>query len=41
MGEGRGAARSEALRVKGAPVETVKLDVEIDATDQLDKGGTR
>jgi hypothetical protein len=29
--------RSEALRLKGAPVETIKLDVEIDATDQLEK----
>jgi hypothetical protein len=27
--------RVEALRLKGPPVETVKLDVEIDATDQL------
>ncbi|QQS49038.1 MAG: hypothetical protein IPM66_10630 [Acidobacteriota bacterium] len=33
-----GGARSEALRLKGAPVETIKLDVEIDATDQLEKG---
>jgi len=29
--------RSEALRLKGPPVETIKLDVEIDATDQLEK----
>jgi hypothetical protein len=29
--------RSEALRLKGAPVESIKLDVEIDATDQLEK----
>lgn len=28
--------RSEALRLKGAPVETVKLEAEIDATDQLE-----
>lgn len=28
--------RSEALRLKGPPVETIKLDVEIDATDQLE-----
>lgn len=28
--------RSEALRVKGPPVETIKLEVEIDATDQLE-----
>jgi len=31
------AGRSEALRLKGAPVETIKLDVEVDATDQLEK----
>jgi hypothetical protein len=30
--------RTEALRLKGAPVETISLDVEIDATDQLEKG---
>jgi hypothetical protein len=34
---GEGSARSEAMRLKGAPVETIKLDVEIDATDQLEK----
>jgi hypothetical protein len=34
---GEGGARSEALRLKGAPVETIKLDIEIDATDQLEK----
>ncbi|HKV33840.1 MAG TPA: hypothetical protein VJP89_05960, partial [Pyrinomonadaceae bacterium] len=28
----------EAMRLKGAPIETIKLDVEIDATDQLEKG---
>ena len=28
--------RSEALRIKGPPVETFKLDAEIDATDQLE-----
>lgn len=28
---------SEALRLKGPPVETFKLDAEIDATDQLEK----
>jgi len=27
---------SEALRLKGAPIETIKVDVEIDATDQLE-----
>ena len=35
---GDGGARSEAMRLKGAPVETIKLEVEIDATDQLEKG---
>jgi hypothetical protein len=30
--------RSEALRLRGAPVETITLDVEIDATDQLASG---
>ncbi|MBD2511494.1 hypothetical protein IQ274_27760 [Nostoc sp. LEGE 12447] len=28
--------RSEALRLKGPPVETIKLDAEIDATDHLE-----
>jgi hypothetical protein len=28
--------RSEVLRLKGPPVETLKLDAEIDATDQLE-----
>lgn len=31
-----GGGRSEALRLKGPPVETIKLDAEIDATDQLE-----
>lgn len=30
--------RAEALRFKGAPVETIKLDVELDATDALERG---
>jgi hypothetical protein len=34
---GEGGDRSEALRLKGAPVENIKLDVEIDATDQLER----
>jgi hypothetical protein len=34
---GEDGDRSEALRLKGAPVETINLDVEIDATDQLEK----
>ena len=33
---GEGAAHSEITRLKGAPIETIKLDVEIDATDQLE-----
>lgn len=31
-----GGNRSEVLRLKGPPVETIKLDAEIDATDQLE-----
>jgi hypothetical protein len=31
-----GGDRSEALRMKGPPVETFKLEAEIDATDQLE-----
>ena len=34
---GEGGDRSEALRLKGAPIETIKLDIEIDAADQLEK----
>jgi hypothetical protein len=29
---------SEQLRLKGPPAETIRLDVEIDATDQLERG---
>lgn len=36
-----GADRSEALRLAGAPTETFKLDVEIDAADQLERGEAR
>jgi len=35
---GESRDRSEALRLKGPPVETIKLDAEIDATDLLDQG---
>ncbi len=35
-GMGENADRSEALRLKGPPIETLKLDAEIDATDQLE-----
>jgi contractile injection system tube protein len=33
---GESADRSEALRLKGPPVETIKLEAEIDVTDQLE-----
>jgi hypothetical protein len=33
-----GADRSEATRLKGPAVETIKLDAEIDAVDQLETG---
>ena len=36
QGAGGGGDRSEALRLKGPPVETIKLEAEIDATDQLE-----
>jgi len=34
---GEGGDRTEALRLKGPPVETIKVDVEVDATDQLER----
>jgi hypothetical protein len=34
---GGDAARAEAQRLTGPPEETIKVDVEIDATDQLEK----
>lgn len=34
-----GGDRSEALRLIGPPVETIKVDVEIDATDQMETPG--
>ena len=37
-GAEEGGDRSEALRLTGPPVETLKLDAEIDATDQLEAG---
>src|SRR5215471_2598373 len=33
---GESGDRIETLRLKGPPVETIKLDAEIDATDQLE-----
>src|SRR5438270_9731596 len=38
QGAGEGGDRSEALRLKGPPVETIKLEAEIDGTDQLEAG---
>jgi hypothetical protein len=35
-GADEGGDRSEAMRLTGPPVETIKLDAEIDATDQLE-----
>jgi hypothetical protein len=34
------ASKSEVLRLNGAPEETIKVDVEIDATDQLETGNS-
>ena len=36
---GESGIRSEALRLRGAAVETIKLEVEIDATERLDDPG--
>ncbi|NTU83535.1 MAG: hypothetical protein HGA45_29890 [Chloroflexales bacterium] len=36
QGAGQGGDRSEALRLTGPPIESYKLDAEIDATDQLE-----
>ena len=36
QGVGDTGDRSQALRLKGPPVETIKLDAEIDASDQLE-----
>lgn len=33
-----GGDRTEALRLTGPPVETIKLEAEVDATDQLETG---
>ena len=33
---GEGGDRAEVLRLRGAPVETIRLDVELDATDRLE-----
>ncbi len=36
VSSGEGGDRSEALRLTGPPVETIRLEAEIDATDQLE-----
>src|SRR5678815_1473006 len=35
---GESGDHMEALRLKGPPVETIKVEAEIDATDQLETG---
>jgi hypothetical protein len=37
-GGGAGASKSEVLRLQGPPQETIHLDMEIDAADQLGQG---
>ncbi len=37
-GIGEGGDRSQAMRLTGPPVETISLEAEIDATDQLELG---
>jgi hypothetical protein len=41
QGVGETHDRSEATRLKGPPVETFKIDAEIDATDQMELGDTQ
>lgn len=38
QGAGEGGERSEALRLKGPAVETIRLEAELDATDRLEAG---
>lgn len=38
QGSGEDGGRSETMRLKGAPVETIRMEVEIDGTDLLEKG---
>jgi hypothetical protein len=40
QGTGEAGDRSEAMRLKGAAVETIKLEAEIDATDRLQDPGS-
>jgi len=35
-----GESRAEPLRIRGAPVETIDVEIEIDASDQLEKRGS-
>lgn len=41
QGAGEGGDRSEALRLKGPAVETIKVEAEIDATDSMELGDPR
>jgi hypothetical protein len=41
QGAGDNSARAEAMRLKGAPIETIKMDLEIDAADQLEVGDSK
>jgi len=38
QGAGEGGERSEALRLRGPAVETIKVDAELDATDSMELG---
>lgn len=38
QGAGEGAERSDVLRLKGPAIETIKVDAEIDAVDQMEAG---
>ena len=40
QGASEGGERSEALRLKGPAVETIKVEAEIDATDSMELGDT-
>jgi len=40
QGASESGAKAEAMRLKGAPIETIKMDLEIDAADQLETGDT-
>jgi hypothetical protein len=41
QGASPGGARSEALRLKGPPIQTIEMDVELDAIDQRIAGNSR